>query len=85
MNGPYWCYETSIGNTLAVSIRSTGDCSSTEYYLYLAKFIYAYRHRITNINDVSRLAGTIFDQREQYCCIINLSSREEIKFDNKRH
>lgn len=74
----YWTYETSIGNNIAVSIRSSDKCDATQYYLFLAKFINTYGDRIYEINDPVRLFnGT-------YCCIIHLHNRTELKFPNFR-
>ena len=77
MNRPFWNYETSIGNTINVSVRSAGTCTPTEYYLFLAKFICAHQDRIIEIRDVSKPS-------DKYCCIILMSGREYLNFESFR-
>ncbi|AKI79015.1 hypothetical protein [Acanthamoeba polyphaga mimivirus] len=73
----YWNYETSIGDTTCVSIRSSGTVRDADYYSFLGEFATHFNSRITTIGyPLKTVDGS-------YICIISLKNRTMINFRNE--
>lgn len=78
MKTPYWKYETSVGETISVSVRMGSPVSNTEYQIFLSKFITHNESRISNIERTSKFLD------ESVCTIIHMNGRQPINYSNKR-
>ena len=77
MNKLYWSYETAIGDTTNISVRSNGPCDKNQYFNYLVKIICAASGRI-----ISATYPVIFADGSR-STIIHLSGRDEFYFGPK--
>lgn len=71
----YWIYETAIGDSTNISIRTFGG-ENKEFYIMLGKFVSKYFNYISDIDEPVKLSDG------NLVVIIRMNKRMDINFEN---